>query len=80
MKYVDSRGLQDLHENRSSSSWRKLAGRRKDDADICLWKKTCQCRLGLEFTSYFALLEKGLYKVGKDFLVQIDQGDDVVSL
>lgn len=34
MKYVDSRGVQDLHESRSSSSWRKLARRRKDDGYI----------------------------------------------
>ena len=33
--------------------------------------------MGLEFTSYFALLEKGLYKVGKNFLVQTDPDDNV---
>lgn len=32
--------------------------------------------MGLEFTSYFALLEKGLYKVVKNFLVQTDPGDN----
>ena len=77
MKYLDTRGVQDLHESRSSSSWRKLARGRKDDGNICLWKKTCKSRLGLEVTSYYSLLEKGLYKVGKDFLAQIDPGDNV---